>query len=132
MKSRDKILQAAIPVFAGKGRHGAHMEEIAAHARINKAMIYYIFHSKDELYFEVLKHILTQAWHAFNPETYCNLNSRQDMIDDLIDLSPDDLTAWCVHKPEAAAEALLFLAVELMGEQQKLKTMTRYLKTALQ
>lgn len=58
--------------------------------------------------------------------------SAQDMIDDLIDMSPDDLTAWCEHKPEAAAEVLLFLAVELMGEQQKLKTMTRYLKTALQ
>ena len=62
MKSRDRIINAAIPVFASKGSHGAHMEEIANTAHINKAMIYYIFHSKDDLYFEVLKHILNQAY----------------------------------------------------------------------
>lgn len=61
MKSRERIINAAIPIFARKGRHGAHMEEIAANAHINKAMIYYIFHSKDELYFEVLKFVLEQA-----------------------------------------------------------------------
>ena len=83
MKTRDRIIEAAIPVFAAKGRHGAHIEEIANTAHINKAMIYYIFHSKDELYFQVLKFVLTQAWHSFNPGTYCNLNSRQDLIDDL-------------------------------------------------
>lgn len=61
MKSRDRILNAAIPVFARKGRHGAHMEEIAALAHINKAMIYYIFHNKDELYLEVLKVVFNEA-----------------------------------------------------------------------
>jgi TetR/AcrR family transcriptional regulator len=61
MKSRDRILNAAIPVFARKGRHGAHMEEIAALAHINKAMIYYIFHNKDELYLEVLKFVFNEA-----------------------------------------------------------------------
>lgn len=61
MTSRDRILNAAIPVFAKKGRHGAHMEEIAALAHINKAMIYYIFHSKDDLYLEVLKFVFSQA-----------------------------------------------------------------------
>ena len=57
MTSKERILQAAISVFARKGRHGAHMEEIAALAHINKAMIYYFFHSKDDLYFEVLKFV---------------------------------------------------------------------------
>lgn len=61
MKSRDRILNAAIPVFARKGRHGAHMEEIATLAHINKAMIYYIFHNKDELYLEVLKYVFNEA-----------------------------------------------------------------------
>ena len=75
MKSRDKILQAAIPVFAMKGRHGAHMEEIAERAHINKAMIYYIFHSKDELYFEVLKYTLEQAWQSFSPDTCMDLET---------------------------------------------------------
>lgn len=61
MTSRERILQAAIPVFARKGRHGAHMEEIAKLAHINKAMIYYIFHNKDDLYFEVLKKVLGET-----------------------------------------------------------------------
>jgi AcrR family transcriptional regulator len=65
MKTRDRIINAAIPVFAKKGRHGAHMEEIAKAARINKAMIYYIFHNKDELYLETLKHVFDKTWASF-------------------------------------------------------------------
>ena len=59
MTSREKIIKAAIEIFAEKGRIGAHMETIAAKAVINKAMIYYIFHGKDELYLEVLRKVLT-------------------------------------------------------------------------
>ena len=59
MTSRERIINAAIEVFAERGRIGAHMETIAAKAVINKAMIYYIFHGKDELYLEVLRKVLT-------------------------------------------------------------------------
>jgi AcrR family transcriptional regulator len=65
MTSRERILNAAVEILAKKGRHGARMEEIATAAKINKAMIYYIFRNKDELYFEVLKTIfseLTGGW----------------------------------------------------------------------
>ena len=58
MTSREKILQAAISVFAAKGRYGGHMELIADKASINKAMIYYIFRSKDELYKDVVVGII--------------------------------------------------------------------------
>ena len=57
MTSKERILDAAISVFARKGRHGARMEEIASLAHINKAMIYYFYHSKDNLYLEVLKFV---------------------------------------------------------------------------
>ncbi len=57
MTSKERILGAAISVFARKGRHGARMEEIASLAHINKAMIYYFYHSKDNLYLEVLKFV---------------------------------------------------------------------------
>lgn len=67
MKTRDRIISAAIPAFAARGRHGTHMEEVAKNAHINKAMIYYIFHSKDELYFEVLKFVLEQTWRSIDP-----------------------------------------------------------------
>jgi len=78
MKSRDRIINAAIPVFANKGRHGAHMEEIANSAHINKAMIYYIFHNKDELYFEVLKYIIDQAYLFMHDSTWGEAHTPMD------------------------------------------------------
>jgi len=77
MKSRDRILDAAIPVFARKGRHGAHMEEIAALAHINKAMIYYIFHNKDELYLEVLKFVFNETSFSISGITDEDADSRK-------------------------------------------------------
>lgn len=75
MKSRERILNAAIPVFARKGRYGAHMEEIAALAHINKAMIYYIFHNKDELYREVIKHVMSETSASISAITNDDINS---------------------------------------------------------
>jgi TetR/AcrR family transcriptional regulator len=59
MSSKEKILEAAIKVFAEKGRFGAKMEEIAAAAGLNKAMVYYTFQNKDNLYLEVMKVIIS-------------------------------------------------------------------------
>ncbi len=77
MTSRERILNAAIPVFARKGRHGAHMEEIAALAHINKAMIYYIFHNKDDLYLEVLKFVLAKARESLAFATYEDIKNEK-------------------------------------------------------
>ncbi|NTV53653.1 MAG: TetR/AcrR family transcriptional regulator [Candidatus Firestonebacteria bacterium] len=54
MESREKIMTAALEVFAEKGKHGARMEEIAKSAGVNKAMLYYFFSSKENLFKEVL------------------------------------------------------------------------------
>lgn len=58
MDTKAAILTAAREVFAEKGKHGARMEEIAAKADVNKAMLYYYFTSKDLLFKEVLTIIL--------------------------------------------------------------------------
>ncbi len=52
--SRSSILAAALAEFAGHGLAGARMDAIAAAARVNKALLYYYFRSKDELYAAVL------------------------------------------------------------------------------
>ncbi|HOP64816.1 MAG TPA: TetR/AcrR family transcriptional regulator [Spirochaetota bacterium] len=83
MTSRQRILDAAIPVFARKGRYGAHMEDIAALAHINKAMIYYIFHSKDELYLEVLKFVFNEASFSISAITDENIRNRDSYADAL-------------------------------------------------
>lgn len=55
--SKQNILNAAIKIIAKKGKHGIRMEEVAQEANINRAMVYYYFATKDNLYFEVLKTI---------------------------------------------------------------------------
>jgi TetR/AcrR family transcriptional regulator len=52
--SRRALLSAAAAEFAARGYAGANVERIARHARLNKAMIYYHFHSKAALYQEIL------------------------------------------------------------------------------
>ena len=44
------ILKAAASEFSNHGLAGARIDRIAAHAGVNKAMIYYHFKSKDNLY----------------------------------------------------------------------------------
>ena len=62
MSSKENILEAAIELFAEKGKHGTRMEEIAARAQINKAMVYYYYTSKDYLFEEVLKYIVQSVY----------------------------------------------------------------------
>ncbi len=47
---RERILRAAILEFSRHGLAGARTDAIAASAGVNKALLYYYFHSKTELY----------------------------------------------------------------------------------
>jgi AcrR family transcriptional regulator len=53
--TRQRILDAAVAEFAGKGLAGARVDEIAARAGANKRMIYAHFGSKEELWLAVLE-----------------------------------------------------------------------------
>lgn len=55
--SKDKIINAAIEVFAQKGKYGTRMEEVAALAGVNKAMVYYYFSTKENLFRAVVEKI---------------------------------------------------------------------------
>jgi TetR/AcrR family transcriptional regulator len=52
--SRESILDSATEVFMESGFSGARVDEIARRAKANKAMIYYHFGSKQDLYRAVL------------------------------------------------------------------------------
>lgn len=54
-ESRRVILSAALAEFAEQGLAGARIDAIAAAAGVNKALLYYYFRSKDELYTAVLE-----------------------------------------------------------------------------
>jgi TetR/AcrR family transcriptional regulator len=53
--SRAAILRAAGHIFAEKGLEGAGTEAIAEAAGVNKALLYYYFKSKDDLYLAILE-----------------------------------------------------------------------------
>ncbi len=58
--SEARIFDAALEVFARKGRDGARMQEIADRAGINRALLHYYFRTKDHLYDEVSAHLFRQ------------------------------------------------------------------------
>ncbi len=53
--SRTAIFRAAAHEFAERGYEAAGTDRIAARARVNKAMLYYHFGSKGELYSEIVR-----------------------------------------------------------------------------
>src|SRR5918999_6170112 len=59
--SPDRILAAAALEFAARGYAGARVDRIARRARVNKAMLYYHFHSKQGLYRALLRDTFTRA-----------------------------------------------------------------------
>jgi TetR/AcrR family transcriptional regulator len=59
--SPDRILAAAAAEFADRGFAGARVDRIARRARVNKAMLYYHFKSKQHLYRVLLRRVFTRA-----------------------------------------------------------------------
>ena len=57
--SRASILEAAGRIFAEQGLSGARTDAIAAEAGVNKALLYYYFKSKENIYRAVLEEQLT-------------------------------------------------------------------------
>jgi AcrR family transcriptional regulator len=56
--SRDMILKAATTLFANRGFHETSMSEVARAARVSKALIFWHFKTKEELFLAVLGRLL--------------------------------------------------------------------------
>lgn len=64
--SPERILASAASEFAARGYAGARVDRIARRARVNKAMLYYHFGSKQTLYRTLLRATFTQAASALH------------------------------------------------------------------
>mgnify|MGYP006196717623 CR=1 FL=1 len=64
-ETEERIFDAALTVFARKGKDGARMQEIADEAAINKAMLHYYFRSKDQLYEAVFDYVFRRFMGSF-------------------------------------------------------------------
>src|ERR1700722_18102027 len=60
LSTARRIVATAEDIFAEQGLAGARMDEIARAAKVNKALLYYYFRSKEELYRFVLEALLSQ------------------------------------------------------------------------
>jgi len=56
--SRDEILKAATQLFANRGFHETSMSEVARVARVSKALIFWHFKTKEDLFLAVLQGLL--------------------------------------------------------------------------
>src|ERR1700730_17860309 len=60
LSTARRIVATAAGIFAEQGLAGARMDEIARAAKVNKALLYYYFRSKEELHRFVLEALLSQ------------------------------------------------------------------------
>src|ERR1700682_6810960 len=60
LSTARRIVATAEDIFAEQGLAGARMDEIARAAKVNKALLYYYFRSKEELHRFVLVALFSQ------------------------------------------------------------------------
>jgi AcrR family transcriptional regulator len=121
LQTRERILLAAQKEFAARGYSGARMEAIARGAAINKAMLFYYFSSKDNLYRTVLQGVFSEIFGEIGrfisgqltpdlflekfPEIYIRFIARHP---DLLRIMVFDL----IHNPENVAAAMAVIVHE--------------------
>jgi AcrR family transcriptional regulator len=67
--SRDEILRAAMHLFANRGFHETSMSEVAREARVSKALIFWHFKTKEELFMAVLSRLMEPYFIDFTEES---------------------------------------------------------------
>jgi AcrR family transcriptional regulator len=77
--SRDEILKAAMHLFANRGFHETSMSEVAREARVSKALIFWHFKTKEELFLAVLNRLLEPYFIDFSEEA-AKLDERQQTL----------------------------------------------------
>jgi TetR/AcrR family transcriptional regulator len=75
-----RILAAAERIFAARGLAGARTDEIARAARVNKAMLYYYFGSKERLYRAVFEDLFGRAGKMIQAEMPAQASPREAIL----------------------------------------------------
>jgi AcrR family transcriptional regulator len=127
-KTARKILVAARAVFAENGYSGAHVDEIAERAGVNKATLYYQIGDKDTLYANVIHQVLgntaqnisSAVAKADQPEeklkVYINcIAANVDKNPELPPIMMREIAAEGVHMPRVVAEDIAAVIVILAG-----------------
>ena len=86
--AREKIIKVATVLFADKGFDAATVDEIAAKARVNKALIYYYFKNKEDLLAKIFDGFIEEGLVRFQ-ELFARMESKEvfdsrDRVDELM------------------------------------------------
>ncbi|MDF1544708.1 MAG: TetR/AcrR family transcriptional regulator [bacterium] len=82
--TQQRILSSAIREFAEFGKAGARVDRIAETAGVNKAMIYYHFNSKENLYYEAIAEHISQVT-ANLQRRVSSSNTLEEIISSVVD-----------------------------------------------
>lgn len=85
LTTKEKIMMASIMEFGELGLAGSRVDKIAETAGVNKAMIYYHFNSKENLYHEVIQHHIKQIAFALR-ENIDKKNSLEEILNRVADV----------------------------------------------
>jgi AcrR family transcriptional regulator len=134
-KTAEKILKAARKVFAENGYSGAHVDEIAERAGVNKATLYYQIGDKDTLYANVIHRVLGNTAQNIaaavdkvdHPEeklkVYINcIAANVDKNPELPSIMMREIAADGAHLPRVVVEdivAVLTILVGILDEGRK-------------
>lgn len=119
-KTKSKIIISATQLFALFGFHGVSMNKIARNAGVNKAGIYYHFHSKENLYrivFQsslkrVVKNIYSRLLHS---RLKINIVNVEDILNQFWDNNPWIMKLF-IHELTSGAEQLRYV---LLNNRQR-------------
>jgi TetR/AcrR family transcriptional regulator len=126
-ETERRIFEAALTVFARKGRDGARMQEIADLAGINRALLHYYFRTKQLLYAAVFTHLFQQYLESFQSVFDLGENfaeTLRNFIDNYIDYiqAHQDMARLMVNENLAGGSMLgehLARAFETKGSPQQ-------------
>jgi AcrR family transcriptional regulator len=74
--ARDRIIKVATSLFSEKGFSAATVDEIAARAKVNKALIYYYFKNKDDLLAKIFDIFMEEGLVRFQ-ELFAKMESKE-------------------------------------------------------
>ncbi len=98
MNTRDRIIDAARDEFSIYGLAGARVDRIARKAIVNKAMIYYHFSSKENLYREVIGSFFAEISDRFK-EHLDSSQSIEELLDKIAETYSQLLTRHSLIRP---------------------------------
>ena len=104
--SRDEILKAAMHLFASRGFHETSMSEVAREAHVSKALIFWHFKTKEELFVAVLNRLLEPYFIDFAEEAGA-LDERAQII---------KLVEFYLHFVQENASSVRFFLAQMLHD----------------